>query len=235
MTPIPYRLDGDDPHKAPIGLIVLQVDETIEWDFRHYFADQANPIFISRIPSGLHATAQTLKAMEENLAQAADLLPKTRPYPVVGYGCTSASAMIGSEIVEAMVKRTCNATSVTNPLRAAIACAAHLEISRLALLSPYIEAVNLPLRNAFAKAGISTDIFASFAESQEAKISRISVASIVEAAIRLGSNAQTEAVFLSCTNLRTLEAIPMIEKQIKKPVLSSNQALAWHIKALLES
>ena len=231
MTPIAYTLDEDT--QPPMGLIVMQVDETIESDFKHYFADHLSPLFVSRIPSGLEATPQTLGDMEKNLAQAADLLPKARPYPVVGYGCTAASSMIGSEVVEQMVKRSCDVKTVTNPLRAVAACAANHGISRLALLSPYIEEVSAPLRNALAKAGISTDVFASFEEAEEAKVVRISTDSVVKAAVKLGSDSQVEGVFLSCTNLRTLEAIPMIEAQIGKPVLSSNQSLAWHMKVLL--
>ena len=41
-----------------------------------------------------------------------------------------------------------------------------------------------------------------------------------------------DAVFLSCTNLRTLNVIPEIEARIGKPVLSSNQVLAWHLLRL---
>ncbi|MEO0916377.1 MAG: Asp/Glu racemase, partial [Pseudomonadota bacterium] len=40
---------------------------------------------------------------------------------------------------------------------------------------------------------------------------------------------ECEAVFLSCTNLRTLDVIERIEAKIQRPVLSSNQVLAWHL------
>jgi hypothetical protein len=41
-----------------------------------------------------------------------------------------------------------------------------------------------------------------------------------------------EAVFLSCTNLRTLGVIDPIEAAFGKPVLSSNVVLAWHLAQL---
>lgn len=235
MTQLPYTLDPDDPMAPPMGLIVLQTDETIEPEFRHYFSDHPSPLFVTRIPSSAQVTTETLGAMEDNLARAADLLPKARSYPVVGYGCTSASSVIGSDVVEEMVKRTCDATVVTNPLRAATACAAHHGISKLALLSPYIEEVNVPLRAGFAKSGISTDVFATFAEGEEAKVVRISTKSVIEAAVALGSDPNVEGIFLSCTNLRTLQAIPVIRERINKPVLSSNQSLAWHMKSVVSA
>lgn len=232
MSHLPYDLDRDDPACVPYGLVVLQTDETIEPDFRVLFADDPSPIYVSRIPSGKEVTTSTLSQMETALPAAADLLPKARSYNVVGYGCTSASSVIGSDRVEKMVQQTCDVAHVTNPLRAATACATELGVAKFALLSPYIEEVNIPLRAAFAKNGISTDVFGTFGEAQEEKVVRISKSSVVEAATELGNDPNVEAVFLSCTNLRTLSAIPEIRERIGKPVLSSNQALAWHMKRL---
>ncbi|MEW2916994.1 aspartate/glutamate racemase family protein [Ruegeria sp. ANG10] len=232
MSYLPYTLDADDPAASPMGLIVLQTDETIEPEFNAYFADRTCPIYVSRIPSGTEVTTDTLAQMERALPAAADLLPKIRPYKVVGYGCTSASSVIGSEQVERMVQETCNTAVVTNPLRAASACAAHLGVSKFALLSPYIEDVNEPLRRAFAENGVSMDVFGSFGEAEESKVVRISRRSVVDAALKLGADSSVEAIFLSCTNLRTFDAIPEIQERLGKPVLSSNQSLAWHMREL---
>lgn len=232
MTALPYTLDLDDPTAAPMGLIVLQTDETIEPDFRAQFADHPSPLYVSRIASAASVSTDSLADMETLLPAAADLLPKARPYSVVGYGCTSASSVIGSARVEELVQKTCKTPYVTNPLCAALACAKELGVARFALLSPYVEEVNVPLRAAFAKGGISTDVFGTFAEAEEAKVVRISTRSVVEAACKLGADPSVEAVFLSCTNLRTMEAIPQIRAKIGKPVLSSNQSLAWHMNKL---
>ena len=232
MNLLEYCLDPVDSAKSPLGLIVLQTDETIEPEFNHYFSTHKSPIFVTRISSDENVTKASLAAMKGRLEQAADLLPKARSYSVVGYGCTSATSVIGSKAVELAVKRSCDTANVTNPLRAAIAKSHDLEISKLALLSPYIEEVNEPLRTSFAESGLSTDVFGSFGVSEEAKVVRISRDSIVEAAVQLGRDPNVEGVFLSCTNLRTLQAIPEIERRVGKPVLSSNQALAWHMKRL---
>ena len=232
MNTMPYTLDTDDPNAAPMGLIVLQTDETIEPEFSKFFAEDPSPFFVSRIPSAKSVSTDSLAEMERLLPAAADLLPKARPYKVVGYGCTSASSVIGSDRVEQMVQQTCDVATVTNPLRAAIACAKDQGVSKFALLSPYVEEVNEPLRAAFAQGGVSTDVFGTFGEAEEAKVVRISTRSIVEAACILGSDSQVDGVFLSCTNLRTLDAIIQIREKIGKPVLSSNQSLAWHMGRL---
>lgn len=235
MTRIHYALDEDDPKATPLGLIVLQTDETLEPEFSSYFSDRKYPIYVTRIPSGIEVTTESLAEMEKALPAAAGLLPSARPYRVVGYGCTSASSVIGSDRVAELVKQTCQTAEVTNPLRAATACARHLGVSKFALLSPYIEEVNLPLRRAFAQGGVEMDVFGTFGESEEAKVVRISVQSVIDAATKLGSDPSVDAVFLSCTNLRTQQAIPEIRARIGKPVLSSNQSLAWHMRALNEA
>jgi len=233
MTVMPHSFDADDPVAPPIGLIALQTDETIEPEMQRYFRDHPSPIYVTRIPSGPEVTTEALAAMEAHLAASADLLPKARPYPVVAYGCTSASSIIGSDQVEALVRQRCDARVVTNPLRATVACAAAHGVSRLALLSPYIEEVNRPLREAFLRAGLTTDVFGTFAEAEEARVVRIATDSVVAAGVALGSDPAVDALFMSCTNLRTYAAIPRIAERIGKPVLSSNQALAWHVEQLL--
>lgn len=232
MSILPFDLDPQDATPAPMGLIVLQTDETLEPEFRHYFADDPAPMYVNRIPSGAEVTTDTLSAMEAALPAAARLLPDARPYSVVGYGCTSGSAVIGSDTVADLVKRGCDTAQVTNPLRAAMAMAAHRGVARLALISPYIEEVNDPLRRAFAAGGLSTDVFGTFSQAEEAAVARISADSVIQAAIRLGHDPAAEAVFLSCTNLRTLRVIPEIEAELGKPVFSSNSALAWHMRRL---
>ncbi len=232
MTQIPYSLIPDNKLPTPLGLIVLRADETLEPEFHRDFAGDAAALYVSRIPSAPDVTPETLGAMEASIAASADLLPKSLTFAVVGYGCTSASAIIGSEAVADHVKSACNALDVTDPLQAAIAYARHHGLSKLALLSPYVDTVNIPLRKAFAEAGLSTDVFGTFGEAEEAKVARIDEASIFDAAVTLGSDENAEGVFLSCTNLKTFNVLPKIRAQLGKPVFSSNSALSWHMKRL---
>jgi len=58
-------------------------------------------------------------------------------------------------------------------------------------------------------------------------VARIAPDSIMAAARQAARGA--DAVFLSCTNLRTLDVIDALEAELGIPVLSSNQVLAWHM------
>ncbi|MGX1499785.1 maleate cis-trans isomerase [Labrenzia sp. MBR-25] len=63
-------------------------------------------------------------------------------------------------------------------------------------------------------------------------VARISLRSIEEAICEVGKDPKIEAVFASCTNLRTLPVIETCERRLGKPVISSSLALAWHMMHL---
>ena len=56
----------------------------------------------------------------------------------------------------------------------------------------------------------------------------------LEAAVVAGEGSDTEAVFISCTNLRCAGMIAAAEERLGKPVLSSNLSLLWHMLTLAE-
>lgn len=118
---------------------------------------------------------------------------------------------------------------VTDPLTALIAACGALGITRLGFLSPYTADVSDRLRAALAEAGIATPVFGSFEEANEASVVRIDAASMINAACDLAAQGGVQAVFLSCTNLRTLDVIDAVEAATGLPCLSSNQALGWHL------
>lgn len=122
--------------------------------------------------------------------------------------------------------------AVTNPLSAVLAGLRALNVGRVGLVSPYIASVSEPLRAALAVGGVAVPASVSFDEREEARVARIDPASIREAALEVGRG-DVDAVFLSCTNLRTLDILDGLEVELGKPVTSSNQALAWDMARLV--
>jgi maleate isomerase len=231
MSSHSYRLTG--PIGATtLGLIVLQVDETIEQDFRRLFPSRDVALYVSRIPSGAELTPDTIATMETHLPQAAALLPPAAAFDAVGYACTSGTTLIGAERVAELVSGAVATRAVANPLTAAIAAMTALGVRAPAIVSPYIESVAGPIRQAFGMAGFTVPATLSFGEEVEARVARIDPASIRDAAVEVGRRAGVDAVFLSCTNLRTLDIIDDLEQALGLPVLSSNQVLAWHMARL---
>lgn len=215
----------DEPR---LGLIVLQADETIENEFRRIIPPHAT-MHVSRVPSGREVTTDSLSEMESHIGQSAKLFPSPLSFDAVGYGCTSGTSVIGIERVGELVRSGTSATAVTEPISALIAACRHLGVTRLAFLSPYIEDVSSIMRTVLVENGILTPVFGSFETGEEAIVARISPASILHAAVQLADNTDAEAIFISCTNLRTLDVISAIEDRTGKPVFSSNQVLGWHM------
>lgn len=220
--------ESHDHRPTQIGLIVLQSDETLERDMRILLPRNVECL-VTRVPSGQSVTPDSLQSMDKALTQAASLLPVGAELAAVAYGCTSGTAQIGADRIAALVQAGIPTPTVTEPVSALIAACRALQVTRIGLVSPYIAAVSDRLRVVLADAGIFVTGFTSFDEPVEAKVVRIPPDAIKQAAIDVGQNPDCEAVFLSCTNLRTLDVIEPLETQLNKPVLSSNQVLAWHL------
>ncbi|WP_299550273.1 Asp/Glu racemase [uncultured Tateyamaria sp.] len=229
---VPYDIDNARP--TQLGLIVLQADETIEQDMRVLMHPDVE-YMISRVPSGTSVTPDTLREMAGNLTGAAALLPRGADMACVAYACTSGTAEIGAKNIADLVHAGVDTRAVTDPVTALIAACQHLGVTRLGLLSPYIESVSDRLRTVLGDAGIDVVAFASFDEPLEERVVRIKAQSVINAAQALGRETDMDALFLSCTNLRTLNAIPDIEAARDMPVLSSNLVLAWHMAQLAQT
>jgi len=225
----PYVLSDPTGIKATLGLIVLQADETLENDLRALFPSADIALHFTRVPSAPEVHSDTLLQMKNHLGGAAGLFPDATRFDVVGYGCTSGTAVIGAPVVSAVVQGGCTTRAVTQPVSALVAACGHMGVRRLALLSPYVAEVSGRLRQVLAEAGIETPVFGSFDEAREDRVARIDAHSIHAAACDLTAQGGVDALFMSCTNLRTLGVIDRIEADTGLPVLSSNQVLAWHM------
>ena len=229
MTVYPYSL-SEGPARQ-MGLVVLQADETIESDFRRLVPRDVR-LMVSRVPSGADVTPETLQAMADHMTAAARLFPMHSKLDAVGYGCTSGTAQIGAARIAELIKAGVETRAVTEPVSALIAACKALGVSRLAFLSPYVEDVSARLREVIAAGGVETAVFGTFAEPTEANVARIDGPSVTGAAQALVPGSGAEALFLSCTNLRTLDLIEPLEDALGMPVLSSNLVLAWHMLRL---
>lgn len=228
----PYELGKTVGIKANFGLIALQSDETIEHDMRRLLPGPEVGVYTSRVPSGVNVSTESLSQMETTLSYAATLLPPPMDFDVVAYGCTSGTSVLGPENIAKLIGRGCRVKCVTEPVSSLIAASREINVNKIAFLSPYVAEVSQTLRSVLAKNGLETVVFGSFNEGNEAKVARITGTSIRAAALALVKDSAAEAIFLSCTNLQTLNVIEQIEAECNLPVLSSNQVLAWHMSVL---
>ncbi|MCY3851277.1 MAG: hypothetical protein OXF75_10825 [Acidimicrobiaceae bacterium] len=230
LVKLPFETDEGCGPRARLGLIVLQSDQTIEAEARMLDVEGVE-FYHSRIPNDVEVTPRTLTDMEQRLPIAAGLLPADFGFDAIGYGCTSAAALIGEAKVTAGIRAAHPGVACSNPITAAVAAFHALEARRIAVLTPYTADVTAAIAEHFADAGLSVTALGSFLEPSDLIVARISEASIA-AGVRAVASAESDAVFVSCTSLRVLKTVSDIEDEAGIPVVSSNMALFWHLLRL---
>ncbi|MCR9086405.1 MAG: aspartate/glutamate racemase family protein [Rhodobacteraceae bacterium] len=227
-----FQTDGGIGTRAALGVIVLETDETLEHEFRRMMAGPGIAVYHSRIAMVPEVRPDTLARMEQDLPASARLLPPALRFDAIGFGCTSASTVIGSDRVARAINSVCAGAQVTDPLAAIIAACRALEARRLGFVTPYVAEVSAAMRGKLEDAGFEVAAFGSFEEGNDRVVARITEAALGAAIETVAARHPCDAVVVSCTNLRSLGVIAKAEAAIGVPVISSNQALAWNMLRL---
>ena len=217
---------SDDGH-VRIGLVQLASDFTLENEWRQLLGERVE-LYSTRTPCSPTVTPEGLRGLAQGLSQSSALLVPGMPLDVLAFGCTSGSMLIGEQEVTRLLSQSHPGVPVSNPWSAVKAALRGLGARRIAVLTPYIGEVNYPLYQGLQQAGHEVAAFGTFAVLEDAEIPRIPAAAIEQAALELLAGQRVDALFLACTNLRTLGLLDRLEKRLELPVISSNQALFWH-------
>ncbi len=88
---LPCTLDHGIASRAAIGLLVLATDQTMEHEFRQLIRLPGVATYAARLFNDADITPETLRAMRDRIAPAAELILPSLHLDVVAFGCTSAS------------------------------------------------------------------------------------------------------------------------------------------------
>jgi maleate isomerase len=225
---LPFSTDTGSGSVARVGVIVLASDFTIDREFRQIFTDPAVDYYTARVENSMTITPQTLAAMESRIPAALQLILPGERLDVVAYGCTSATTVLGEDVVQRRICEVQPEARVTTPITAAFAAFRALGAKRIAVLTPYRSDVNEVVHRYITSAGFEVPVFGSFNEEQDPIVARIDQRSISNAVDQLVADAEVDMVFVSCTSVRLLDSVAALEQRIGMPVTSSNLAMAWH-------
>ena len=230
---LPFETDDGIASRAKIGLIVLATDYTIEHEWRQVFSEtEGVALYQSRILNDNEITPDTLKAMEPRIVECTEVITPGTPLDVVAYGCTSASMAIGEEKVFENIRSVQPTAKCTTPITAAFAAFRAFGANRIGVLTPYTADVNKIVAQYITAQGFQVPVFGSFNESLDSIVSRIAPLSIESGVRQITKQAAVDAVFVSCTSVRLLEACAQLEQSLGIPLTSSNHAMAWHAMRL---
>ena len=226
---LPYELDGGIASRASIGLIVLATDYTIEHEWRRVFSEvDGVALYQSRIHNENKITPETLRAMEPRIVECTRVITPDTPVDVIAYGCTSASMAIGEEGVFANIHKAKPDVRCTTPITAAFAAFEAFGAKRIGVLTPYPADVNRIVSDYISARGYQVPVFGSFNADRDTVVARIDPQSIENGVRELVRHAEFDAIFVSCTSVRLIDACADLEKNLGIPLTSSNHAMAWH-------
>ena len=169
-----------------------------------------------------------------NLDDPLALLKGVNPDLIV-YGCTSATLAHGPAFdrdLATQIYRESGAKTVT-AAGALVHSLRALKVNRIGFASPYVASLNDRAISFLADEGFSTVQRADF----DIPLSNDGQGALTpEEVLTLGLKADSpdaEAIVLSCTDMRALEVVDRLEKQLGKPVVTSNQAMMYQALQLL--
>jgi maleate isomerase len=231
LVKLTFESDEGFGHRARIGLIVLESDQTIEAELRRIDLDGVD-WYHARIANQPDVTPETLTAMKEGLPAAAGLLPCEFGFDAIGYACTSAATLIGEAGVAEAIRSAHPDIPCTNPISAAVAAFEALGVTCIGVVTPYTADVTAPILDHFESAGLTVTAVGSFLEPSDLVVGRITERSIADGARHIAELEECDAVFVSCTSLRSFGIVKDLEAELGKPVVSSNLALLWRLLRL---
>ncbi|HMK79545.1 MAG TPA: aspartate/glutamate racemase family protein [Xanthobacteraceae bacterium] len=219
--------------RAKIGLIYMASSTVMEPEF-HAMAPEGVSIHTTRIPLP-KASAEGIKSMmtEGPLEGAAALLAQA-PLDACVFGGTSASFLEGrgfNDVVANRMRKVMGAIPVTTASTAALLAMRTLGVKRMTFVGPYIEEVTARGRAFFEANGIEVLSAHGLGITADHELGAVPLERVYGFA-KACADAAAEAIFISCTNLRTVGAIEALEQDLGVPVVSAIQSSFWHALAL---
>lgn len=215
------------PLKKRVGLVILATDHTTEPDFRRMVASERVGVYVARIAYANPTTPENLRRMQPALTEGASLILPGEPLDAICYSCTSASVVIGDAEIEAAIGAAKPGVRVVTPTMAAMRGLKSLSARRISVLTPYVVETGRPMADYFQRHGFDLASFTCLGFDDDREMARIKPSALVDLAREVMAD-DAEALFISCTALRSAGVAAEIEAAIGRPVVTSNQATAWN-------
>lgn len=175
---------------------------------------------------------ERLKRAEDHIADGTEMIADARPAVVAMTG-TGVSFIGGYGYDQKLIKKmkerngnlptTTTTTSVIDALNA-------MKIKKVSLAMAYVEPVSKTVMKFVEDSGFKV-VQGKWLGLGGPEIGEVSNETIYHLATE-ADDPESEAIFISCTNLHAAEIIEKLENDLQKPVISSNQATMWNMLRL---
>jgi maleate isomerase/arylmalonate decarboxylase len=212
--------------RAKIGLIVPLTNTVNEAEWARMTPEGVS-VHVTRMM--LHAGADMVQLEQDIAAAIATLTPAS--VDVIAYGCTAGSMVSPLDSLTNRMRELAGGVPAVATAPALVHALRALDAQRIALATPYHQALNDHEVAFFAEHGIETLSAKGLGIGAGGPQEYINIARIHKDAmlahVRAADQRHAEAMVISCTDFATLDALPFLERELGKPVISSNLATWW--------
>lgn len=215
-------------HRARIGLIYMASSTVMEAEFAAMCPEGVS-FHTSRIHLPEASVAGLSAMMADDAVERCTRQLAEAPLHVIVFGGTSATFVNGIGWDIAVCQRM---HAVSGGIPATTTSTASLEAlrsfgaKRISLVTPYIDEVTERGRRFFSDNGFTVVNSAGMGIRADHAIGAVTTQAVYDFTRRHASR-DIDAVFISCTNLRTIGAIAALEANLGVPVVSAVQASFW--------
>ncbi len=168
-----------------------------------------------------------VRAMTDRVEEGARLLSHANVDLIV-FHCTAATTFaLGADddIIARMVNSTGIAATATS--KALLAALNELGARRVALITPYIQEINAREAKFLAANGYDVACEVGLGITDTHDMFAVDPLEWFRVVID-NRDANADVYFLSCAAIRSAEVIEALERELDRPVITSNQVAAWH-------
>jgi maleate cis-trans isomerase len=211
-----------------VGLMVPSNNTTMEVELAAWLPP-GSAVTTVKIPRGQGLlTKETIPAYRDNAIALARQHFAGRGLDLIAYGCTAAgfiSGPAGDAELSAMLTEATGLPVVTTA-RAMVNALRSDNVKRIAVVTPYQDAVNAQLEAFLADGGISVVCLDTFRAADIEALGRITAEQVRELA-RATMRPDCDALFIGCSQLPTHAILDGLAAEFGRPAWSSIRATAW--------
>jgi maleate isomerase len=207
-----------------VGIIVPSSNTVVELDFQRMNLGHLSTHFARAFLAETTAAAERVM-IEDHVPQAAIDLGSAK-VELVAFACTSAAAVVGVEGENALIERL-SALASAQVVSTNNAVAQRLQAEsagKVAILTAYVEELNRAIAAGLRERGVDVAMIDGMAITDNFAIADVTPTDIVEYAVDRLEGQDFDTLFISCTNLRAIEAMEDLESRFGRPVVTSNSA-----------
>lgn len=220
-----------DNDKRRIGIIIPPGNVAVEREFPIYAPGDVVLHYARMNRPNAVQTGGSILAMNDRIEEVADTVGQTHP-EYIAYVCTSGSFLAGRSLADELAERIERATGVAAVVTSnSVARALETVGARsVYLIAPYPDVIMQDEVAFLEQRGFPVPGYFTFDCATSEANRAVSSEMVMEAALqRRDEIVRAGALFISCTNLLSMDVVGPLERALGVPVVSSNQATLWDV------